>query len=470
MAGSVIIVRRQVLDVEFCGAESDGMLLQHRLPALCADVVSPALEAALAVFDPGEAHLQIDRIDVDLARIPLDRLDAELAEAVRREMTLYFRRHGTNGPDDAGPPAADGVVRRRTTGETSGDALLVFLQTGRLPWFFNVPHNTSFERVVLDTWAAEGGTGPPAAVAARLVVALALPAVRTRLVTQFSPQFAVVVLRAVSPSVAFASGEVMSVLDPASLPVTVRRAYAHRVWDAALLAATARERPSSEDLARAAWVASGNTERADRKLAALLEGRWTGVTGPGTGSPPAQASPQPQEPVKPLDADDPRGGILVEHAGLVLLHPFLAQFLAGLGVVVGDQLVDPERALCLLHHLATGETVAPEYRLTMAKVLCDVPLDRPVAADVGLTAVEVSEASALLEAAIAHWRALGAASPDALRGEFLLREGTLTIDDDGDWLLRVENRTVDILLDQLPWGTSLIKLPWMSRLLKVEWR
>jgi Contractile injection system tape measure protein len=470
MAGMVITVRRQVLDVEFCGAESDGMVLQHRLPALCANVVSPALEAALADFEPGETHLHIARIDVDLASIPLDRLDAELAEAVRREMALYFSRHCTSGHDDAGPPAADGVVRRRTPGDTSSDALLVFLQTGRLPWFCHVPPGTSFERLVLDTWAAEGWTGPPAAIAARLLVALALPAVRTRLVTQFSPQFAVAVLHAVSPTVAFASGEVMSVLDPASLPVTVRRAYAHRVWDAALLAAAARERPSSEELARAAWAAAGQTEHADRKLAALLERTWTGVTKPGTGPPPAQTRPQPREPITPLDVEDPAGGILVEHAGLVILHPFLMQFFAGLGVVTGDQLVDPKRALCLLHHLATGEMVAPEYRLTMAKVLCAVPLEQPVPADVGLSAAEVDEASALLEAAIAHWGALGAASPDALRGEFLLRTGTLMIDDDGDWLLRVEQRTVDILLDRLPWGTSLIKLPWMPRLLKVEWR
>ena len=36
-----------------------------------------------------------------------------------------------------------------------------------------------------------------------------------------------------------------------------------------------------------------------------------------------------------------------------------------------------------------------------------------------------------------------------------MRPGMLTVDADGDWLLRVESRTVDILLDQLPWGISL---------------
>ena len=51
-----------------------------------------------------------------------------------------------------------------------------------------------------------------------------------------------------------------------------------------------------------------------------------------------------------------------------------------------------------------------------------------------------------------------------------MRPGMLAVDADGDWLLRVEARTVDILLDQLPWGVSLVKLPWMDRLLRVEWR
>ena len=103
-------------------------------------------------------------------------------------------------------------------------------------------------------------------------------------------------------------------------------------------------------------------------------------------------------------------------------------------------------------------------------MLCGVGLDEPIEADVGLTDAETEEAVALLDAALGHWGALGSSAPDALRGEFLMRPGTLSVNADGDWLLRVEERTVDILLDQLPWGVSLIKLPWMDRLLRVAWR
>ena len=161
---------------------------------------------------------------------------------------------------------------------------------------------------------------------------------------------------------------------------------------------------------------------------------------------------------------------MVENAGLVLLQPFLPRFFEGLGVAAGDDLIDPSRALCLLHHLATAELTAPEHRLVLAKVLCGVPEGEPVEADVGLTAEETTEATALLTAAIGHWDALRGTSPDALRLEFLQRPGVLSVTGDGDWLLRVDGRTVDILLDQLPWGYASFRLPWMSRLMMVEWR
>lgn len=160
----------------------------------------------------------------------------------------------------------------------------------------------------------------------------------------------------------------------------------------------------------------------------------------------------------------------MDNAGLVILHPFLPRFFTALGVADGDELFDPSRALCLLHHLATGELTAPEHQLTLAKVLCDVPLDEPVEADVALTAAEAAEANTLLGAAIRHWASLRGSAPDGLRGEFLSRPGMLTADLDGGWLLQVESRTSDILLDQLPWGISMVQLPWMSRLLRVEWR
>jgi hypothetical protein len=155
---------------------------------------------------------------------------------------------------------------------------------------------------------------------------------------------------------------------------------------------------------------------------------------------------------------------------VVLLHPFLPAFLEALIVAADDKLLLPERALCLLHFLVTGQTTAPEYEMALFKVLCNLPMTAPVEADVSLTAHEQEEGQALLRAAICHWDVLRNTSPDGLRGTFLLRPGKLTQRHDGDWLLQVEPQSCDILLDQLPWGISMIKLPWMEKMLWVEWR
>ena len=218
----------------------------------------------------------------------------------------------------------------------------------------------------------------------------------------------------------------------------------------------------------AAWTTLSPAGRADRTLAAALEREWPGSTRAGSAPVPVLAEPAPARPATPEGGET--GGLLVDYAGIVLLHPFLPRFFERLGIAAGGELMDPSRALCLLHHLATGDLTAPEHRVTLAKALCGLPLEQPVEADVGLTDAETAEATALLEAAIRHWEALRSTTPDGLRAEFLQRPGVLSLTSDGNWLLQVETRTADILLDQLPWGFSPVWLPWMSHLMMVEWR
>jgi len=161
--------------------------------------------------------------------------------------------------------------------------------------------------------------------------------------------------------------------------------------------------------------------------------------------------------------------IYIDNAGLVILHPFLSQFFEALGIAFNEKIVQPERALGLLHYLVTGQTQRPEYELVLAKILCNVPISTPIDAEFEIEEKELNESSALLNAVIAHWDALRNTSQDGLRGTFLVRPGKLTLKDDGDWQLQVESRTFDILLEHLPWGISLIKLPWMKQMLQVEW-
>jgi hypothetical protein len=486
---AVISVRRQIVDVELQGTQSDGLALQHRLPRVCADTVSPALERALAALDPGDGYVSIERLEITVADIRLDRLEQDLAEAVQREVALYVRANppvaSEDGGNRAGPDAASGPVRRRSRAETVDEALVVFLRSGRLPWSFQLPPGSPLEQLALDVWNARGAErGPPPSTLARLFEVLRLPDARRRLLSQFTPRFASRVLTALSPSAAAAAEQALRELAAAepsaassswSSAAPMFAAFAREVWDAALSAATEGVALRSSDLVRSAWLRSAHTQHAKHTkhdLVAFLEQRWPGTTERDAASPsvePSITSSRMPSPTSVAD-EDAAEGIVVDNAGSVLLHPFLPHYFEGLGVAVGGELTNPNRAMCLLHHLATGEVTAPEHRLVLAKVLCAVALDEPVEADVGLTEAEQDESIALLEAAIRHWGALRGSSPDALRAEFLTRAGTLSVDADGDWLLRVAAETADILLDQLPWSISLVKLPWMPRPLRVEWR
>lgn len=473
MAGSAdVTIRRQVLEVELHGSAAEGHALQRRLPRVCSEVVSPAIEAALGAVDPGDSFLFLDQLSIDLSLVSLDGFEAELAAAVRREIAEHFRRHPIRpaGAAEAGPEA--GGVSQRTPAETVEDAFVAFLRSGRLPWSFRLPPDRALEQLVREAWRdADGNHDPPAATRRRLRDVLGAAQCRERLVLQFTPGFVMTVLRSLSPEVAADVERVVAVLGEPDPATAAGRRFALRVREAGLEAAVAGRALPPAALVGSAWTAIGPRHREDPLLRAALERAWPGST--RTDEPPEPGAPAAPPDARPAPsgagAAEP-GGLLVENAGLVLLHPFLSRFLGGLGVAVGDELVDPDRALALLHHLATGELVAPEHQLALAKVLCGVPSDQPSAADVGLTPTETAEATALLEAAIGHWDALRGTSPDALRAEFLQRRGVLAETPDGDWLLRVEARTVDILLDQLPWGLSSFRLPWMHRLMMVEWQ
>ncbi|SFW12349.1 contractile injection system tape measure protein [Chitinophaga sancti] len=176
--------------------------------------------------------------------------------------------------------------------------------------------------------------------------------------------------------------------------------------------------------------------------------------------------------IESTDEVIPSGGIFLIHAGLVLLHPFLGSFFKKLGLINNQVFIDSvaqEKALYLLHYLATGERETPEHALVIPKLLCAWPLGKNLAHKIELSPEECAEADALLEAVIEHWDKLQRTSVDALRDSFLQRNGKLfTLNE--QTFLQVEQQPLDILLDYLPWSISHIRLPWMKQILRVEWR
>ena len=160
------------------------------------------------------------------------------------------------------------------------------------------------------------------------------------------------------------------------------------------------------------------------------------------------------------------------HSGMVLLHPFLSRFFEQLELMEDGKFSteeNQEKAVQLLHFLATGEKEFPEYHLTLAKVLCGVPLHQPISAKPLFSSEDTEEAEGLLEVMISHWEILGDTSIEGLREGFMFREGKLSKKEHG-WYLQVEQSSIDILLDHLPWNLGMVMLPWMEEMLRVEWR
>jgi hypothetical protein len=129
---------------------------------------------------------------------------------------------------------------------------------------------------------------------------------------------------------------------------------------------------------------------------------------------------------------------------------------------------DAMRAVHLLQYLVDDRTSAPEPQLVLNKILCGLPTAAPLERAVELTGQEIEICGQLLNAVIANWPVLSGSSPAALRETFFQREGRLTREDDV-WKLRVQRRTLDVLLDQIPWSYKMILHDWMQETVHVTW-
>jgi len=472
------VIRRQVLQVEFAGSEADAFVLERRLPELCRDWLTPAIERVLERSVPADEHWSIDRLEVDAGTFDPENLERDLIERVTEAIERLLRQR--TPPADL--RASSSTIVRRTATQSVQEAFLYFLRTGGLPWWFHLPAGKTLEEALRASWRAAGQTaGPPEHFARSTIDVMESPAVQLRLVRQFSADFLRALLARLAPGVATTLHQAFAELSGSDVGLPALRRFSEQLWQTAFAAAVAGSRPTAAALAAECLKSLPDVDRHQPALRERIAQIWPeALSRHGERATEAHAHTERPDvsrtaPAKgtkrkePAVHNDVHEGVFINSAGLVLLHPFLPRLFDALGIAADDRLVQPERALCLLHFLATGQRVAPEYELILPKLLCNVPLEAPVDSRIELTAAEEAEALALLEAVVRNWDALGDTSPDGLRGTFLTRPGKLSRRDDGDDVLQVEARSFDILLDRLPWGIGMIKLPWMERILRVEW-
>ena len=195
-----------------------------------------------------------------------------------------------------------------------------------------------------------------------------------------------------------------------------------------------------------------------------------GVDGASSNDQPT--SPEVQQLLKGLDQPISapfKESFIAENAGVILLHPFLKAILTKLELLDGEGgLTDPEFTAHLLHYASTGEEMEYEYSMTFEKFLCGISPDYVLQRKIELSDETKQNVDELLGAVLTHWTALKSNSIALLRNEFLKRQGKVVLDDSNPRIV-FERKTIDIMLDRLPWNMSIIKLPWRDELLYVEW-
>lgn len=175
---------------------------------------------------------------------------------------------------------------------------------------------------------------------------------------------------------------------------------------------------------------------------------------------------------QPTSNDIPNDGIFIVNAGIVLAHSFIGFLFKRLGLVEANNFKDADaqvKAIFLLHYLSTGNITAAEHELVLCKLLCAYPIYTPIPALQIFLPAELEEANNMLVAMLQQWDKLQNTSIAGLRESFLQRKGKIFTKGERV-IVQVEQSSIDILLDYLPWNLSIIKLPWIKEMVHVEWR
>ena len=176
---------------------------------------------------------------------------------------------------------------------------------------------------------------------------------------------------------------------------------------------------------------------------------------------------------KTIEVKDNRKIIEIDNAGIVLLAPFFPNFFYKSGYLSPDKkhFRDREthqRVVLALQTLLSDHTAFQETDLILNKLLTGYPLSEPVPKNIELTQPEKDATGQLLRSVLSYWEKLKNTSPEGLKEAFLHRKGKLE-EFENKWVLTVEHRSYDILLESLPWSFKLIKFPFIQKIIIVEW-
>lgn len=472
--GNQHIIQKQTFEISFENPAT-AVGLQDRIALLFYEQIKPRMEQLLDEMFGHDQYASIDTLEIDLGLLNDVNWEQEITDKTLEKLK--------NSLTDARDHQV-GVLQYRA--QVAAQTFFFFLENGFMPWNSRVKTSAELEQLLT----------PDSALISRLKeIILLKDVVAERLVYQFSENFIHRVMNKTTENQ-------QETIQPVLLLL-----HQHPVWhaqhqplpkiskktmDIALLKYFARtQKLSTEhffsfllnmlqgDEALEAGiheiintVFAGNINILDPEK--IIEQEHVEKQKAGKTSKTGKKEEQPDNAlriVKKTTANSVADAIYIENAGLVLLHPFLMHLFENFGLVRNDVWIDAtcqQKAVLVLHYLAKGISPAEEFELVLNKIMCGLQPEDVINTEIQPDESALAECESLLASVISHWRVLRNTSAGSFRETFLLRNGKLSKVDQG-WLLQVEQKTFDVLLNHLPWGIGIIKMPIMSEMLFVEW-
>lgn len=167
--------------------------------------------------------------------------------------------------------------------------------------------------------------------------------------------------------------------------------------------------------------------------------------------------------------------ILVPNAGLVLFAPWFPRLFDMLDLLAGDRkdFKDMEsriRAIFLIQYcVGLDKNEYLEQELAFNRILVGCHFSVPLPRMLELNVEQKNIIDSMLKGVKANWSKMNNTSIKGFQQSFIDRKGNLEQKEE-KWVLTVDERAFDILLDSVPWNFRNIRYPWLRKRIYVQWR
>ena len=492
-------------------SQENAFEIQNEISSIYNSRIVPVLDEICQQFSAKDSVIKLDKLEIDLGSVSLENLEEELVEKPRK----HFREALSNLVRQAelDPGSTVNKISRSTS---KLELLDYFLQTGTLPWWADRSAVSDLEGIFRELIKQS-----PEEIKALIIRGTQDEDFRLRLIYQFSESLLSDMVRLLEPQFADfildISDDLQRIHKTVPFSILDDLEFSQLLWDSVLLYVTDKDRSFKDEKSFVEYLFQKITAKDEvsyevfilsisenisklTKTGMLLNSPLLGlieqlkedviISGKthekkpeakrkyeDVKKPPVQKSKvesiiDDEQPEQLLaDREEQVSEIYIENAGLVLLWQFLPGFFKRLKFIEDNKFTGKKtahKAAHLLQYLVTGKVENPEYLMVINKILCGLDVSEPVNKGFRISKTQKSEAISLVKSAIKNWSILKKTSVDGFREAFLQRAGVLKRQDNG-WLLQVERKSYDIILEKLPWSISIIKLPWMKEIIHVEW-